>query len=226
MNEKVALFDFCETLVTFQTADAYVDFVREKLNDKRMCRIERIQILLNKLKVIKIVEKVTGYKYSINKRIKLSQLKGHRFSQLQVLAKDYYLERIKPNLIPEIMDRLEELKKDGYSVMLVSGGYDIYLHCFVEEYALSGLISTRIAFRNNICTGRFDGLDCLRDGKTELLNLYFELKPHYSVAFSDSVTDLPFLKWVNEGYVVSRNTTQKWAIDNHLKEIIWTEKHC
>ena len=28
---KVALFDFCETIANFQTADAYVDFVRTKL---------------------------------------------------------------------------------------------------------------------------------------------------------------------------------------------------
>lgn len=223
---RVALFDFCETLVNFQTADAYVDFVREKLNDKRMYMMESMQKLLNTLKVIQIAEKITRYRYSINKRIKLIQLKGHSYAQLQELAKDYYQERITPNLIPDMLNKMFELKKEGYSILLVSGGYDIYLRYFMEEYNLSGLISTRIGFKENICTGRFDGLDCLREGKTELLNLYFESKPQYSVAFSDSVTDLPFLKWVNDGYVVSRNTTQNWAIDNHLKEIIWTEKHC
>lgn len=225
-KENVALFDFCETIANFQTADAYVDFVREKLNDKRMCKLEHMQNLLKKIKVIQIVEKITRYRFSINKRIKLLQLKGHSYSQLQAMAKDYYQERIKPNMIPDMLDKLLDLKTNGYSILLVSGGYDIYLRYFAEEYTLSGVISTRIGFKDNICTGKFDGIDCLRDGKIKLLNKHFVSRPLYSIAFSDSISDLPFLKWVDNGFVVSRNTTQKWANEYHFNEIIWTEKYC
>lgn len=221
---KVALFDFCETLVNFQTADAYVDFVREKIQDKRMLRIERLHNCLTRIKIIQCIELISRYRYSINKRIKLWQLRGLQLETLQELAKDYYLKKIKPNFIPDLLDRLIELKNEGYIVLLVSGGYDIYLCYFVEEYSLAGLISTRIGFKNNICTGKFDGFDCLRDGKTILLNSYYSDKPTYSIAFSDSITDLPFLKWVDEGFVVSRNKSQKWANEYQLNEIIWTER--
>ncbi len=221
---KVALFDFCETIANFQTADAYVDFVRERLNDSRMCRLEKVQRFLRTIKVIQIIEKLTKYRFSINKRIKLWQLRGHNLSELQALAKDYYLERIKPNFIPEMVEKLLELKIQGYSIFLVSGGYDIYLHYFAEENGLSGVISTRIGFKEDFCTGKFDGIDCLRDGKPKLLNKFFSSKPIFSVAFSDSKSDLPFLKWVNEGYVISRNKHQEWSTENKLKEIIWTEK--
>lgn len=220
-NEKLALFDFCETIANFQTADAYVDFVRERLNDSRMCRLERMQHFLRTIKFIQIIEKLTRYRFSINKRIKLWQLRDHNLSELQALAKEYYQERIKPNFIPEMVEKLSELKNQGYSIFLVSGGYDIYLCYFVDEYALAGMISTRIGFKGGRCTGMFDGIDCLRDGKVKLLNHYFNSKPGYSVAFSDSITDLPFLKWVNEGFVVSRDCTQKWANKNNLNEIIW-----
>lgn len=222
---KVALFDFCETLVNFQTADAYVDFVREKIQDKRMLRIERIQNYLTRIKIVQFIEIITRYRYSINKRIKLLQLRGLQLETLQTLAKDYYLDKIKPNFIPDLLDRLIKLRNEGYIVLLVSGGYDIYLRFFVDEYSLTGLISTRIGFKGNVCTGKFDGIDCLRDGKTILLNNYYSDKPTYSIAFSDSITDLPFLKWVDEGYVVSRNKSQKWAKDNQLNEIIWTERY-
>lgn len=221
---KVALFDFCETIANFQTADAYVDFVRERLQDKRMCRLERVQNGLRKLKLIQVIDKTTRYRYSINKRIKLYQLKGHKLVKLQELAKEYYQERIKPNFIPAILEKLLELKEQDYSILLVSGGYDIYLQFFVEEFALTGLISTKIEFKDGICTGMFNGIDCLREGKIEMLNQYFKEKPNYSVAFSDSISDLPFLKWVNEGFVVSRNKHQAWSKKNNLKEIIWIPK--
>ncbi len=223
---KVALFDFCETLVNFQTADSYVDFVREKTQDRRMLRIERLHYCLTRIKIIQLIELLTRYRYSINKRLKLWQLRGLRLETLQGLAKDYFLVKIKPNFITDLLDRLIALKNEGYIVLLVSGGYDIYLRYFVEEYSLAGLISTRIGFKENVCTGKFDGIDCLRDGKIILLNNFYSDKPTFSIAFSDSKSDLPFLKWVDEGYVVSRNKSQKWAKDNHLNEIIWTEKYC
>ena len=222
-TNKVALFDFCETIANFQTADAYVDFVREKLNDKQMYKMERMQNLLKKIKLIQIAERITGNKYSINKRIKLLQLKGQSYLLLQELAKEYYQERIRTNVIPEMLNKLLELKAEGYKIILVSGGYDIYLSYFVNEYSLSDVISTRIGFKNNICTGRFDGVDCLRDGKTFLLDRYFDSRPNYSIAFSDSISDLPFLNWADEGVVVSKVKSQKWAKDNNFNEIIWYE---
>ena len=33
--KKIALFDFCETIANFQTADAFVDFVRFNENKKK-----------------------------------------------------------------------------------------------------------------------------------------------------------------------------------------------
>lgn len=223
-KEKVALFDFCETLVNFQTADAYVDYVRDKMQDKRMYKLENLQNNLRKIKLIQIFEKITGYRYSINKRVKLWQLKGLSFVELQKLAIEYYQEKIRPNFISELLDRLKELKESGYSVYLVSGGYDIYLRCFAEEFELSGVISTKIGFKEGNCTGKFEGLDCLKEGKVNLLNQYFIIKPNLSVAFSDSVTDLPFLKWVHKGYVVSKEKHQVWSDRFNLEEIIWTEK--
>ena len=221
---KVALFDFCETIANFQTADAYVDFVREKLSDQRMCKLERAQNTLRKYKIIQLFDKITRYKLSINKRIKLWQLKGHSVDELQNLAREYYIEKIKPNLIPELIDKLNELKESNYNVYLVSGGYDLYLQYFAEDCDLSGVISTKIGFKKGICTGKIDGIDCLREGKTRLLNQFFLCKPDYSLAFSDSISDLPFLKWADEGVVISRQKHQMWSTNNKLKEIIWIPK--
>ena len=221
---KVALFDFCETIANFQTADAYVDYVREKLDDKRMCWLEKVQNFLRKIKIIQIVEKITRYNYSINKRIKLLQLRNQSYEELQLLAGEYYQEVIKPNFIPIMMEKLLDLQKQGYTVALVSGGYDIYLRYFMEDYGLDDLISTKIGFKNGNCTGKFDGIDCLREGKTILLDNYFDSKPEYCVAFSDSQSDVPFLRWADEAHVVSKENHQKWVENYNFNEIIWTKR--
>ena len=218
MNEKVAFFDFCETLVDFQTADAYVDFVRERTNNRRMVLLNNIQSLLTRIKVIKVLSVIFPTK-SVNKRIKLFQLKGFSEEELKELASYYYLERIKPHFIQRLVETLIELKNDGYSVGLVSGGYGIYLQYFVEEYNLDFCVSSNISFRKGKCTGLLDGLDCLNNNKIILLKQYFKETPQDSIAFSDSVSDIPLLQYAKKGVVVSRQH-QEWS-NIFYNEIIW-----
>lgn len=220
---KIALFDFCETLTDFQTADAFVDYVRKHMSSTQMKRKESLQTIINKLKIIPFVEKITRHHFSINKRMKLKQLKGLNYEILDYLAKLYYEEEIKPHFIDDLIRILEKRRSEGWKVVLVSGGYNIYLKYFVEEFSVDLLISTRIKFENDICIGGFDGIDCLNKNKVKLLNHYMGSEQiATSEAYSDSISDVPFLKWVDNGIVVSRDNHQKWVDKYNFKEIIWT----
>ena len=222
MQNNVAFFDFCETLVDFQTADAFVDFVRRKDSNVWMNSLERIQLLLRRIHVIQVLEILTKHKYSLNKRFKLLQLRYKKRDELEDLAKRYYEDEIKPHFISKLLSILEAEQLAGSKVCLISGGYNLYLKYFVEEYHIDHLISTRIQFRNNTCTGMFDGLDCLRENKILLLNMFYHNKNEFqSRSYSDSISDLPLLKWTNEGYGISRRESQEWISKNNLKEIIW-----
>ena len=112
-NRKIALFDFCETLVNFQTADAFVDYVRNRIGIRRMKVLELFQQSLLVLKVPQIIDKLSKNKYSINKRLKLYQLKGIQKKDLENLAFDYYTNRIKPNFIERIIDIYKEYQRKG-----------------------------------------------------------------------------------------------------------------
>ena len=50
MKQKLALFDFCETIIQFQTADGFIDFIRDKTNSRLMKRLELVRIFLAKIK--------------------------------------------------------------------------------------------------------------------------------------------------------------------------------
>lgn len=217
-SDRVAFFDFCETLVDFQTADAFVDYVREKTNKSRMKWLNYLQFFLLKTQLIKVASALFPEK-SINKRVKLYQLRGFTKGELNKLASDYYIERIRPHFVHKILNELITLKKEGYLVGLVSGGYGIYLKYFVEEFDLDFCISSNVGFKMGKCTGYMDGPDCLNRNKIILLKKYFIRPPLESIAFSDSSSDMPLLKYVKKGVVVSRQH-QDWS-SNFYKEIIW-----
>ena len=218
---KVAFFDFCETIVDFQTADAFVDYVREKRQSGVMEKKELVRKYLLKTKIIRFLEILIGSSFSINKRMKLNQLKGISENEVKKYAIDYYQEIVKPRFIPAIISRLSKLQAEGWSVVLVSGGYDVYLNEFAREFGIVKVISSIIGFDRGICTGRMKGLDCLRSNKIVLLQQFYAKEEIKSVSFSDSSSDIPLLSWTNKGYVVSHLKHQDWVDKFNFKEIIW-----
>lgn len=220
-TEKICVFDFCETLVDFQTANAFVDFVRKRSGTIRMRLCESIYGILRKTKALKLMEHLSGYRYSIGKRIKLYQLKGFRECDIEEMAKAFYVEMIHPHFIKESLSELERRRGDGFKVGLVSGGYGIYLKYFVKDFQLDFLLSSNIAFANHRCIGKIAGNDCMRDNKVVALKEYFDSNPLRSVAYSDSKADLPLLLWAREGVVLSRSRHQDWIDGYGFREIIW-----
>lgn len=222
-KNKLVFFDFCETLIKFQTADKYIDFCRKRLHSRRMNLLQTITIVLTKSYCFRIIDRLLPNN-TIRKRLVLSQLKGIEYTILNDLAKEYYEQCLKPAIIPKILNRLLIHLQSQDNIWIVSGGYDIYIKYFVEEYSLAGYISTNIAFtEKGICLGRFTGLDCMRQNKVYLIEkkLSLFLNNMDTVAYSDSISDLPLLLMTKEGFVVSKKETQKWAMENNLKEIVW-----
>jgi HAD superfamily hydrolase (TIGR01490 family) len=225
--KKLALFDFCETLVSFQTAGRFVDFVRAKLGSRRMLKLEELRVKSKALRFTAVANKLLPH-YNFDKRLHLYQLKGLSKQKLDDLARQYYQEVIAPNLIPEMIDHLKEKLKEGFTVSIVSGGYSIYLNYFAEQYGISDVIASEIGFdKHGICTGRIKGSDCMYHYKIEKLSNHFvatliDLKE--SIAYSDSITDLPLLRWTGKGVVVSSEKSQAWAKDNGLSEIVFEKQ--
>lgn len=228
MNEKLALFDFCETLVSFQTADAFVDFVRSKTGNAWMNFLERILVYLKRLRIIVIFNRFLR-NYSFEKRVKLLQLKGLSYHQLNRYAGEYYHEIIKPNLISPVLDEMQNLVNQRYELCLVSGAYYIYLYYFAEENKIKHVISTEITYKGSgkICCGTISGKDCREHQKVKRILTYFNdrnIDWKDSISYSDSLTDLPLLQFTGTGVVVSQDQSQSWVKHHNLTEIVWHKK--
>ena len=217
-QSKLALFDFCGTLVNFQTANAFVKFLRRNHCSSSIVFKNFVRQLLMKSGILQFLERKTGK--PLNKMLYLWLLKGIPQSEVDYYASSFYRTKIKPALIPAVVDKMRQLKAQGYKIYLLSGGYDVYLHYFVREYNLDGCISSKISFKNGVCEGKLNGLDCMDKNKVILLDQYFD-KNKFSniVGFSDSLSDLPMLKWCDKGVVVCHKDGSKWAKKYNLEEM-------
>lgn len=223
---KVAIFDFCETLVNFQTADRFVEFVIKRYPCFYSSLFRHIYHICFCLGIVSYIERRYP-SLSFSKRFVLYMLKGYSKTLLDKAAKEYYYEVIKPNLITRLITELKEKQNNDFIIYIVSGGYSTYIKYFAEDFGINSthIISTRIKFEKNRCTGTFDGPDCMNKEKVLLLNkLFGDMSNIFSIAYSDSSSDIPMLEWATEGVVVrKKGDLVKNFNNNRFRQIVWEE---
>ena len=209
---KIAIYDFCDTLVDFQTADCFVFYVLEHLG---------MRAWYNNLTQIDLLKKCINKSRLINKKIVLYQLKGIKVATLERLAEDYYNNIIKNHLQIPVVKQLEEYKTKGFKIYIVSAGYSIYLKHFAREYLVDELIANDFKYRNERFTGKMALQDCYGKEKCRRLEKEINgLNIEESVSISDCISDLPILKWADTGIVISKKQHRKWVHENGFEELV------
>lgn len=218
-DKKLVIFDFCGTLISFQTADRYVQFCVKQMPDYKgvQCRHKLVQ-MMDTLRIFKIYNhicKVTNWR----KRMILWQLEGVPYKVCDRLAKKYFEEELLPNVVPPIVEKLKEHLASGDRVCILSGGYDVYIKYFAQYYGVKEILSSKIVFRDGKCLGKMAGKDCMRENKLEYIRPY--LNGAKTICYTDSKSDMPLLELVDEPIVVSKVGPQEWATEHNYKQIIW-----
>jgi HAD superfamily hydrolase (TIGR01490 family) len=219
---QLAIFDFCETLVNFQSADRFVDYIIEKENYHRYRWISALEKVLRRARFLAVASKLYP-ELNPSKRLKLLQVKGLSNEKIERYAQDFYTEKVMPNLIEPIYKLLQQHLDNEDYVMVISGGYGPYIKVFSEAHQIKAYFATEMAHDTQKLTGLFSGKDCLFGQKVILLEQYLKeplIQYDHSIVYSDSASDLPLLKWADEGVVISKQKSQTWAAANGLKEII------
>ena len=207
---KVALFDFCDTIVSFQTANAFVEYAIYRFKSRRVFYL--LYKLVNKTKLIS-----SFYYFFIghgaSKRIPLLFLKGIEKNELERIAHDFYIERIRPNFIIPVLEQIKKLQAEGNTTIIVSGGYSIYIVYFAKEYGIDCVLANEILYRKNRCAGKY-GEECMGRNKVARLASFLplnEIDYLRSWAFTDDKSDVPLLELVQNKVVVSKGGHQDWA---------------
>jgi phosphoserine phosphatase len=154
--------------------------------------------------------------------VKLFSIKGVKQNKLMPLGKEYF-EFLTNNLNFEIVSLLYDHINNGDHVIIVSGGYLNYLSYFKDHFKINAILSTKILIKNDTCSGLIEGKDCMFEDKIIYIKNYIKncnLNFEKSVCYTDSITDISLLKWVDIPVVVSNKVSQTWAKENHFNEII------
>ncbi|MBO5619571.1 MAG: HAD-IB family hydrolase [Paludibacteraceae bacterium] len=219
-EHRLVIFDFCGTLIRFQTADRYVSFCLRNAPQSKSTRLRQFLVrTMEKLKLFKIYNRINKAN-NWHKRMILWQLKGLDYSTCDQLAQKYFEQELLPNEIAPAVQQMQAHITDGDRVCLLSGGYDIYIRHFAAHYGIQEYVSSRIEFQNGLCTGKMQGLDCMRGNK---LVFFRELrkKGEHTIFYTDSISDIPLLEIVDEQIIVSHAAPQKWAEQRNYKQILW-----
>ena len=209
-----------------QSADSFIDFVRDKTPSHKRNLLEFLRSLLAKLKFFSVINKLFPSN-NIHKKFKLLQLSGIPKSTIEELSKNYYENVLKDKLIPKIINELKQKQSIGYRIIILSGGYTIYIKHFAKTVDInnSDIIATDICFdKKDICKGIFQGVDCMNENKIIKIKKKIkdidEFNLDASYAYSDSISDLPLLNFVGNGIVVAKSK-QKWMTENNFNLILW-----
>ena len=204
MNKKIALFDFCDTLIKGQSISLFLEYLYHQEGS-----------LWKKIK-IKLNRKTNPFSSGDSLRYKNYLLRPFRHldrNQLEMLGKSFCYDVLLNNTRHSVIERLEQHKANNIECVIVSGGFDIYLTYFASHYGIKHVISTRLKFEGNQFLGKIDGTECLGRNKISKLNDVlaldeFDLKNSY--AYSDHLSDKYLLSLVGNVYLIDFGQNISW----------------
>lgn len=225
LNGDISIFDFCETLVDFQTADRFVYYVLEHERQKSDSFIEPVRLTLKSLGIMKLIDlsaRWTGM--HLNKQLLLYRLRGLTKKQIENYAKMYYLEEIRPHFIKPVINKLREDIREGLKIVIISASYYPILKYFKDEFEVDMLITNSFQYENDVFTGKMLECDCFGMEKVRRLQretIRVNRESKIIKSYSDSRSDIPVLRIARQGIVVSKDKSQSWCKKEGFQEIIW-----
>lgn len=112
-----------------------------------------------------------------------------------------------PQLHKDVLGILRRHQEDGHRVVLVSGTFQPLLERIGQVLGIEEALGTRLAQRNGRYTGGIIPPLCLGRGKADRIRTFLKndgrgIDRQASFAYSDSISDLPFLEMVGHPVAV------------------------
>lgn len=195
-NNILAIFDFCGTLVNFQTYSAFCDYV--------YARREKKPHLLNLFFNILIKTPVVRNRGFV-KQLNLKRLKGISDDQFKHFCYSF-VNILSMHNNSSVVKLLKRHIDNGHTVIILSAAIKDYIELWASNIDEKiTVISNEILFNDSICTGKFKSFDVQGENKVRVLKNAVDLSKYNlfeSYAYTDSLEDLPMLKLVEKKFIV------------------------
>lgn len=195
---NLALFDFDGTITTRET---FPDFIKLAMQPRRLA--------LGKLLLAPLI---IGYRLGIvpatlvRARIVKFAFDGVAEEGVRGAGEAFARDALPQLLRPAAMQRIQWHKARGDTVVVVSGGFDLYLSHWCGQHGLA-LVCSKLESAGGVLTGRYLGAQCAGAEKCRRVREHYDLAGFPRVyAYGDTSEDLAMLEMAHEKYFRWRKT--------------------
>ncbi len=134
-------------------------------------------------------------------------LAGVAVERLEEVAADFAPAHLERHLRPEVREQLDWHRRRGDRVVVVSASPDVYVRVAGTLLGVDGVVATRLADRDGILTGHYEGANCRGEEKVRRLRTWVD-GPQGAAgtlwAYGNSRGDLRMLRAADIGVNVGR----------------------
>ncbi len=119
---------------------------------------------------------------------------------------DEFIPHLAETVMPEAQAELDRMKAEGKDRIIVSASPIEIVQELADKLGLEGAVGTRSEIKNGKYTGKLAGPFCYGEGKVQAIQELANERGYdlsASVAFSDSISDLPFMQAVGTAVAIN-----------------------
>lgn len=201
IDKNVALIDLDGTLTKDQTQRLFIKHLAKKgYLTKKDLGLIYLWFMLYKIGIVSNPKKALEFilKKFINKDISI----------IENEIDNFYKETSCDNLYEQSMNLCEKLKVEKYYTILTSAAVHPIVKKFAEKLKFDDYISTNLEVKDNMLTGKIQGLEHHGLRKVHMLYNYFQnnnINPKNIIAVSDHHSDIPLLEYADHAISVNPN---------------------
>ena len=191
---RAAFYDFDGTLVSSNVVTRYAFFAKNHPS--------KSEAVVRYSKLLVQVPYWIGldmYSRRLFNEVFYRQYRGMPRDWLYQGAERLFAHDIQPKIFPGAAALLERDRREGFRLVLVSGGMDFALGPVVRHFGFDGLISNTLVFQNGAATGEVTPPLLAEQEKVSAMQRYcreYNVNTAQSKGYSDSFSDLPMLEAV------------------------------
>lgn len=196
-KEKYAFFDFDETIVSIKSMFAF----KQALISEQGHSSEAFDSFMQELK-----QRAEVFPRSEVNRWFYSTLKGVNYEFAQSVARRWKRQIKSSVYLEQTCKKIQELKQQGYQIVVVSGSARFIISEFLEELDISQVLCSTPEVTNNTFTGELVGEPVIGMQKRQSIQAFLskeDIAARELVVVGDHISDLPMLELATHAMVVN-----------------------
>lgn len=200
---NVALFDFCKTLVTFDTHDPFIKLVL--LKERKFAKFLIATVLSSHL--VRLLQRFRVLRLHNKKQYLVSLLDGIETKKVEKWA-DLYAEKLLRHSIQDSNMELAVLHARNVVIYVISAGLSVYIKKYMQKKhpnVNAIVIANDLTSNDGVCDGTYTATDCIGSEKVIRYNAQKKEDEQVVATYSDSYSDKPIIDLAAYGYLITRS---------------------